>query len=211
VAGSGGSTAGSGGNAAGTGGSNAGSGGASGAGSACPDAGKLDSLGAWQTRSGNWSAANGVLTGSSDGVALITSGPSFTDTAVTMDLTVLSGATTEASIVLRYQDDKNFYWMGLGLYSHQFSIARMVNGTPTELASFGDASSNKQNQTFHVTASVAGDKLGLVVDGTEVLTTSDASLADGLFGVRTYMSSLQVDNLSCDVGSTCSPTTCDAQ
>ncbi|MDQ1280439.1 MAG: hypothetical protein QG670_1702 [Thermoproteota archaeon] len=54
---------------------------------------------------------------------------------ITASCLVSSGG--EASLVVRYTDSANFYWLGLGLYNHKYSIAEVVDGVYEELNSTG--------------------------------------------------------------------------
>jgi hypothetical protein len=102
----------------------------------------------------------------------------------------------EASVVLRYTDTSNFYYMGLGLWGHQYSISKYVGGVATELTSSGSAANLQNNIAYSLKGVVNGNTLQLWVNGVKVLEVQDSSLSSGLVGVGMNNSSVQVSNLS---------------
>ena len=156
----------------------------------------------WTIVDGTWSVVNNKLYGLGSAEALITAdNTAQSDYAVVMNTTIDTG--TESSVVIRYVDENNFYWMGVGCWGSQFSIGRMLNGVPTEIASYGLASSVQQGVNYNLIAVANYTTLSLYVDGTQVLQTTDNALGSGGFGIRTFGSSIQVF----DVFATSPPTT----
>ena len=98
----------------------------------------------------------------------------------------------EASVVIRFADVNNFYWAGIGCWGHQYSISRMLNGVPTELASYGSVSSLLSGQQYTIKAEASGNTLTLYVNGTPVLQTNDSSFTAGEAGIRTFGSLISV-------------------
>jgi hypothetical protein len=93
----------------------------------------------WTIVDGTWNVENNTLFGSGSTEALITAdNTTQTNYEVTMT-TIINGGLTrnESSVVVRYVDANNFYWMGVGCFRREFSIGRMLNGVPTEIASYG--------------------------------------------------------------------------
>jgi hypothetical protein len=132
--------------------------------------------------------------GSSSTEALITAdNTNQTNYEVTMN-TIINGGVTknESSIVIRYVDANNFYWMGVGCWGHQFSIGRTLNGVPMEIAS-SNSDSNVQLGVTYTLRAVANDNiLTLYVNENQVLQIADNSFSSGAFGIRTFDSSMQV-------------------
>jgi hypothetical protein len=67
----------------------------------------------------------------------------------------------------------------------------MLNGVPTEIASYGLESNVQQGVTYNITALVNGNILTLYVNENQVLRIADSSFGSGAFGIRTYESSIQ--------------------
>ena len=159
----------------------------------------------WTITDGTWSVLNNKLYGSGSSEELITADDSAqTSYSVTMDTIINTG--TESSIVIRYVNANNFYWMGIGCWGHQFSIGRMLNGVPTEIAGSGLASSVQQGVTYTLKAVANGNTLTLYVNEIQVLQTEDNSLGSGAFGIRTYNSSIQTLNIAAIPTPTPTPT-----
>jgi hypothetical protein len=112
-----------------------------------------------------------------------------------------ASATHEASIVVRFANSNNFYWMGLGCFAHKYSIAKMVNGAYTELASSGVIGDVSHNVVYSLKAVCEGSTLELWEGGVKVLTITDTDLTSGSIGLRTYNSSIEVSSMSAAVGS----------
>jgi hypothetical protein len=87
-----------------------------------------------------------------------------------MDTVINAG---ESSIVIRYVDANNYYWIGIGCWGHQYSIGKMLNGIPTELAGSGSASNIQQDITYTLKATANGNTLTLTVNGAQTLQTTD--------------------------------------
>ena len=149
----------------------------------------------WTIVDGTWNIANNKLYGSGSAEALITTFDNVqSDYSVTMDATIDTG--TESSIVIRYIDANNYYWMGIGCWGHLFSIGRMLNGFPTEIKGSGLASNVQQDATYTLKALASANTLQLHVNETQVLQITDSTFAYGAFGIRTYSSSIQAFNIS---------------
>ena len=147
----------------------------------------------WTIVNGTWNVTNNILFGSSSAEALIIAdNTTQTNYAVTLNTTINAGfAKNESSIVIRYVDANNFYWMGVGCWGHQYSIDRMLNGVATEIASYGLESDVQQGVMYTLNAVAEGNMLTLCVNGTQVLQITDNSFATGAFGIRTFNSSIQ--------------------
>ena len=144
----------------------------------------------WTVSSGTWSTSNNRLLGSGSAVALITAdNTAYTDYGIAVTSIVTAGQ--ESGVVLRYIDDNNFYWMGIGCWGHQYSISRMQNGVATELSGQGSAASTQTGANYNLKALAVGNTLTLYVNDAQVLQTTDSSLGYGRFGIRTYGSSIQ--------------------
>jgi hypothetical protein len=109
-----------------------------------------------------------------------------------MDTVINAGAgQNESSIVIRYVDANNFYWMGIGCWGHEYSISKVVNGSYQELASFGSVSDVQSGVTYTLEGVANGNTLTLYVNGIQVLQVTDSTFASGAFGIRTFNSSIQ--------------------
>ena len=151
----------------------------------------------WTIIDGTWNVTNNTLYGSDSAEALIIAdNTTQTNYTVTMNTTINAGfAKNESSIVIRYVDANNFYWMGIGCWGHQYSIGRMLNGAPVEIASYGLESDVQQGVTYILNAAANGNVLTLFVNDTQVLQITDSSFYSGAFGIRTFNSSIQVLNI----------------
>jgi hypothetical protein len=151
-------------------------------------------LSSWTIQKGSWSATSNILNGSATLEALVTAGNvAWTNYSVTVHTVINTGAATNQSdIVLRYVDGNNYYYMGVGSFGHQYSIAKVVNGVESEIASSGSISSITQNTSYKIKGTVNGNVLTLFVNDTQVLQITDNSLTAGALGVRTYASSIQI-------------------
>jgi hypothetical protein len=130
--------------------------------------------------------------------ALISAG---NDTWVNYEVTAAvlitaTAVTHEAAIVVRYANSNNFYWMGMGCFAHKYSIAKMVNGAYTELASSGVIGDVAHNTTYTLKAVCEGSTLELWEGGAKVLAITDTSLTSGSIGLRTYNSNIEVASMS---------------
>lgn len=151
----------------------------------------------WTIIDGTWNKTGNILFGSgSDETMIIADNTNQSNYAVTMNSTINAGVpNNESSIVIRYVDANNFYWMGVGCWGHQYSIGRMLNGVPTEIASYGLESDVQQGVVYTLNAIAENNVLTLTVNGTQVLQITDNSFANGSFGIRTFNSSIQVLNI----------------
>jgi hypothetical protein len=152
----------------------------------------------WTIADGTWNVVNNKLFGSGSAEALITAdNTAQSNYSVTMNTIINTGAPqNESSIVIRYVNQSNFYWMGVGCFGHQYSIGRILNGVSTELAGSGSASNVEQGVTYTLTAIANSNVLTFYVNGTQVQQITDHSLATGKFGIRTYGSSIQTLDIS---------------
>ena len=152
----------------------------------------------WTITDGTWDVVNNKLFGSGSAEALITAdNTAQSNYSVTMNTIINTGAPqNESSIVIRYINPSNFYWMGVGCFGHQYSIGRILNGVPTELAGNGSASNVEQGVTYTLTAIANGNLLTFYVNGIQVQQITDNSLDTGKFGIRTYGSSIQTLDIS---------------
>jgi hypothetical protein len=134
-----------------------------------------------------------TLNGSSSEEALITADDTVaTNYSVTMNVKPLAGG--EASVVIRFVDSSNFYWMGIGNWGHLYSISKVVSGVYQELT-YDGLSSSVQAQPYTLKAVVNGATLEFWVDNVKVLEVTDASIASGGFGIRTFGSSIDVSDI----------------
>jgi hypothetical protein len=147
----------------------------------------------WTIVDGTWNVINNTMFGSGSAEALITAeNTSQTDYEVTMHTIIYGGVTrNESSIVIRYVDANNFYWMGVGCWGHQYSIGRMLNGVPTEIASSGSELNVQQGITYTLRAVANDNTLSLYVNENQVLQIADNAFSSGAFGIRTFDSSIE--------------------
>jgi hypothetical protein len=154
----------------------------------------LSNLSKWNVITGTWITDNGSLKGTSatGGEGLIWAGnTTWTNYSFTARLDIANSG--EASLVVRYKDPANFYWLGLGCWGHKYSISKMVNRTCQELASFGSASEIEANGSYLVTAIVINDVLQFFVNNIKVLQVKDNSIRDGAIGFRNWDSMMKVN------------------
>jgi hypothetical protein len=148
----------------------------------------------WTIVDGIWNDSDNKMYGSSSTEALIVAdNTNQTNYEVTMNTIITGGVTrNESSIVIRYVDANNFYWMGVGCCGHHYSIDRMLNGVPTEIASSNSESNVQLGVTYTLRAVANDNVLTLYVNDNQVLQIADNAFGAGDFGIRTYDSSIQV-------------------
>lgn len=147
----------------------------------------------WTIVDGTWNVINNTVFGSGSAEALVTAdNTNQTNYQVTMNTIIIGGVTkNESSIVIRYVDANNFYWMGVGCWGHEFSISRMLNGVATEIVSYGLESNLQRGVTYTLTGVANSNILTLYVNEIQVLQIADSAFGFGAFGIRTFDSSLQ--------------------
>jgi hypothetical protein len=148
----------------------------------------------WTIVDGTWNVSDNEMYGSSLTEALIVAdNTNQTNYEVTMNTIITGGVTrNESSIVIRYVDANNFYWMGVGCFGHQYSIGRMLNGVSTEIASSNSESNVQLGVTYTIRAVANANVLTLYVNENQVLQIADNAFGSGAFGIRTFDSSIQV-------------------
>jgi hypothetical protein len=151
-------------------------------------------LNAWTIVDGTWTLISGGVQGTGIEEALMYAGnPTWTDYAITAPITI--SAAGEGSIVFRYKDSQNFYWAGLGLWGHQFSISKVVNGNYSEIKGIGLSTDNAAG-TYNTQVIVQGSDIELYVNGVLVLTATDTALTSGAIGLRTFGSTMQLKSVN---------------
>ena len=118
---------------------------------------------------------------------------SWTNYQITTQASISAGG--EASIVFRFGDSNNYYWAGIGCWTHQYSISKVFAGTYSEITSSGTSSSNGAG-TYTLKIVAQGSTISLYVNGVSVLTTTDTTFVTGAIGLRTYGTTMQVNSLS---------------
>jgi len=150
----------------------------------------------WDVVEGEWSATGGVLKGTAKGEALIWAGnKTWTNYQATANVRVV-GLAGEASLVIRYADSANFYYLGLGCWGHKYSISRVIDGNYVELNYSGLSSEVETNRFYTVTVLASHNLLQLFVDGAKVLEVVDSSYLTGAIGFRTYNSTMQTGKIA---------------
>ena len=142
---------------------------------------------AWQTTSGGFTLAGGLLTstgaGSSSDIAVVRNSQDYQDGTLTVRASLLTVAPQIAGgAVVRYRDASNFYLCGLT--KNQVMVRRRLAGTDSTLATA--AYSPVALTTYTITATVAGSQITCTFsDGstTATATATDASFASGMIGV----------------------------
>ena len=158
------------------------------------------SLSSWTGVAGAWSLINGGVQGSgSSEVMMYTGSTSWTNYQVTANVLA---ANNEASLVVRYKDPADFYWMGLGCWGHKYSISKVVSGVYEELVSSGLDSEVDVGRWYLVSAVAVDDRLQLFVDGVKVLEVQDSSLPYGAVGVRTWAGTMNVEYVNAQSATT---------
>lgn len=106
----------------------------------------------------------------------------------------------DLTIVVKYVDENNFYWLGLGAWGHQYSISRCLNGVFQELAFSGMDTSIILGQTYRIKA--VANSNGLlelwVGEGTgstpvKVLEFTDTAFPSGSVGFRAVDTQVEWD------------------
>jgi len=104
-------------------------------------------------------------------------------------------SSNDTSLVVRYTDSGNFYWLGLGCWGHKYSISKVVNGVSQELTYSGSASEVVAGRWYLVSAVAIGNSLQLFVDGVKVLEVQDSSHPIGAVGFRGWNGIMQASHL----------------
>lgn len=109
-------------------------------------------------------------------------------------------ASRDLGIVVKYVDASNFYWVGLGLWGHQYSISRCLNGVYSELASAGLDSALVLGQTYRLKVVANSNGLielwvGVGANSTpvKVLEFTDTSISSGSVGFRAFDTMVEWD------------------
>jgi len=103
-----------------------------------------------------------------------------------------NGSGRYAAVLSRAQNMTNFYFLGLS-NSGSVILGKRVGGGPTTLASAPLAVTTGTWYTLRLEA--FGTTLRGFVDGTQVVTANDSSLASGRVGLATYFASASFDDL----------------
>jgi outer membrane protein assembly factor BamB len=150
----------------------------------------------WTAINGVWSVSGGVLQGvaPSQNCMIWAGNTAWTNYQLTTYGSKLNSGNV-IGIIVRYTDNNNFYWMGLGCWGHKFSISKMVDGVGTELASSGLISEVEVGRWYMISAVVVDSTLQLFVDGVKVLVVQDNSLSNGAIGFITYNGTMQAKQL----------------
>jgi hypothetical protein len=151
---------------------------------------------AWQTTSGGFTLAGGVLTStgarSSTDLAVVRNSQDYQNGTLTVRASqpnVVAQLTGGA--VIRYRDASNFYLCGLT--KNLVVVQRMLAGASSVLASAAYAP--VALTTYTITATVTGSQITCAVtDGstTATATATDASFASGMIGIASINTATQV-------------------
>ena len=136
-----------------------------------------------------------ILDGVSDAEGLIYAGDiNWTDYTVETPVRMMGDSyNPEVAVVVRYNDADNFYWAGLGCWTHRVSISRMVNGTSEELVFAGSNTELVTDRTYMLKVVVKGDLIQLYVDGNLELEIHDSTFPNGAIGYRIYHGHMEAD------------------
>ncbi len=142
---------------------------------------------AWQTGSGGFTLAGGLLTstgaGSSSDVAVVRNSQDYQDGTLTVRAVPLVVVPQQVGgAVVRYRDASNFYLCGIS--KNQVVVQRRLAGVDSVLASA--SYSPVALTTYTITATVTGSQITCgFTDGTTsaTATASDASFTSGMIGV----------------------------
>lgn len=166
----------------------------------------------WVEASGDLSISGGVVrnAGTSGYHTAVQAGLTGTSLAASADfarLSTLGG--TRLGVVLRYQDMRNYYFLGrLTGGTSQLRIVRVVNGAETVLAAA--SLPNPGTATFTIAGHAEGSTLTLDLNGVKKLMVTDLAIASGAVGVQvgapTSTSANWLDNFSATTGSGPTPT-----
>ena len=153
-------------------------------------------LSGWHSVFGAWTKAGGAIQGiNPSGASLAWTGNmSWTNYQVTANLRILKSG-DEASFVVRYNDWDRYYLLGIGPYDHKYSIAKIVDGVGTELASSGLGSQVEVDRWYTLTAVAVCGTLKLLVDGVKVLEVQDDSLSAGAVGLASWDGTVQAQQI----------------
>lgn len=136
----------------------------------------------WTSVSGAMTVESAEVYGSTIGNSLAPWTPATANYSVAVPLHVLSLITGNSLVLLHYQDESNYYWMGFigSSGSSAWQIGRTLAGTVTSLAS-GTSTGATVGSTLNLEATVTSDgttsTLTLKSSGTTIYTLTDTSAA----------------------------------
>ena len=133
-----------------------------------------------------------------EGLIVVNGDDSWVDYEVETAVVIMADSTSnrEASIVLRYFDPQNFYWLGLGCWGHKICISKYYDGVPGPLVYSGVDEDIVYGQKYTLKAVVYGSIIKLYLDGNLVLSYEDtlnSTIPSGPGGLRIWGSHAQFD------------------
>lgn len=154
----------------------------------------------WAILNGTWNIEGDVLNGVAEKEGLIYGGqPDWLNYHLRTRVRISSDSVNnEVAFIVRYEDEYNYYWLGLGCWRHKASISRMVNRTIQELVYVGNVSEVTTDKWYDLEIVANGNLLQLYVDGVLELETEDSTHYTGAIGIRPYNSHVQVDYVQVD-------------
>jgi hypothetical protein len=115
------------------------------------------------------------------------------------DVTALQTSKTvpEEQLIVRYKDEGNYYFAGIGAWGYKGGIGKVVASKATMIAhtqTSGTKSGIKVGQQYKLKVSASGNYIYLYIDGQYMCWANDATLTSGKVGVTSFKSKVQYDN-----------------
>lgn len=107
-----------------------------------------------------------------------------------------NGNPVRVGLIGRYVNSTNFYYAVYEHTSGQFKIFKIVNGTVSTLASSDPMPTDFTTGYRLMKFKLQGDSLALYLDGTEVVSATDATFGEGYPGLYTYNQPAYVDDMT---------------
>jgi hypothetical protein len=160
-------------------------------------------LSGWTVGSGAWGIANGALrSGELDENASIWTGQSsWSDVTISADMNLAN--LLDARVLFRVQDADNYYYFSAtgGLLPYSGALYKRVNGVDTKIAdALGVLLQERTSHTVKI--ELSGNSIRILVDGTQVVNTTDNTYSSGYAGFGSHNSPGDFDNFQVDLGGT---------
>ena len=144
-----------------------------------------------QNTAGNWAYTQ--ITTASYGIS-VNGNAAWSDYILEADVKHTGTGTRSVGLIVRYQDEANYYFAIYERAQSLWRLYRRVNGGNTLLAT--SAPKSWPADTYHrIKVDVKGNRFIVIDDGTTVINTTDGSLATGKIGLRTYQNTGAFDNV----------------
>ena len=151
----------------------------------------------WNIYRGNWYVQNGVLNQwGKGGASFILYNLRYSDTKISSDIK-LSKNGQSVGLVIRAQDDKNYYLARLNTQKQKLELLKSVNNVLTLL---GEADLKiAPDKIYSIYVDATGNTISCGVDNLEMISVTDSSFKEGNCGLKGYSTFRNsIDSFSAD-------------